>query len=137
MVEYYKQRHSCIQRWSMIKNNIRKLRRSQDLSQHKLAEILGVKQDMISRWELGKAVPTEENVNDLADYFGVSPAYVLGKSQTRHEEHIPDFDPEAAPEQYTAQNYDECDLLEIFRLLPENGKTYLLTTLRMLEKFYK
>ena len=120
----------------MIKNNIRKLRRSQDLSQQKLADILGVKQGLISKWELGKEVPAEENVNDMADYFGVSPSYVLGKSQTMYDKNILNFDSSSVPEEYTAKNYDECDLLQIFRLLPENGKTYLLTTLRMLEKFY-
>lgn len=120
----------------MIKNNIRKLRRSQDLSQQKLADILGVKQGLISKWELGKEVPAEENVNDMADYFGVSPAYVLGKSQTMYDKNILNFDSSSVPEEYTAKNYDECDLLQIFRFLPENGKTYLLTTLRMLEKFY-
>lgn len=71
----------------MIKNNIRKLRRSMDLSQHRLAEILGVDRNMVSRWELGKASPSEENVNDLADYFGVCLAYVLGKSETRYDKH--------------------------------------------------
>ena len=81
----------------MIKNNIRKLRRSQDLSQQKLAAILGVKQGLISKWELGKEAPAEENVNDMADYFGVSPAYVLGKSQTMYDKNILNFDASSVP----------------------------------------
>ena len=120
----------------MIKNNIKKLRRSMDLSQRALAEIIGVNQNLISAWELGKSAPNEENVNDLADYFGVCPAYVLGKSQTRHDPHILDFDPATVPEDYTAKNYDEIFLLETFRLLPDRGKTHLLETARMLEKYY-
>ena len=120
----------------MIKNNIKKLRRSQDLSQRALAEILGVKQTLISAWEMGKSAPSEENVNDLADYFGVCPAYVLGKSQTRYDPHILDFDQETVPVEYTAKNYDEVFLLETFRFLPDRGKTHLLETVRMLEKYY-
>ena len=121
----------------MIKNNIRKLRRSQALSQHRLAEILGVNQTLISAWELGKASPSEENVNDLAEYFGVSPSYVLGKSQTRHDPHVLDFDPSAVSEEYTAQNYDEVFLLETFRFLPDQGKMHLMQTAKMLEKYYE
>lgn len=120
----------------MIKNNIKKLRRSQELSQRVLAEILGVKQTLISAWELGKAVPPEESVNDLADYFGVSPAYVLGKSQTPYDKHILDFDPSTAPEEFIAKNDNERILLEIFRFLPDRGKIHLMETARMLEKYY-
>ncbi len=48
-----------------------------------------------------------------------------------YDKNILNFDSSSVPEEYTAKNYDECDLLQIFRLLPENGKTYLLTTLRI------
>lgn len=118
----------------MIKNNIKKLRRSRNLSQRVLAEALGVRQGLISDWEIGKAQPTEENVEDLASFFDVSPEYVLGKAPKQNRA---EFDPATIPERYYAKNYDECDLLDIYRLLPENGKTYLLTTLHMLEKFYE
>ena len=120
----------------MIKNNIKKLRRSQELSQRRLAEIIGVNQNLISAWELGKATPNEENVNDLSEYFGVCPAYVLGKSETRYDPHILDFDPSTVPEEYIAKDYDECFLLETFRLLPSSGKLHLMETARMLEKYY-
>jgi len=120
----------------MIKNNIKRLRRSQELSQRRLAEIIGVKQTLISAWELGKAMPNEENVNDLSEYFGVSPAYVLGKSETMYDPHALDFDPSTVPEEYIAKDYDECFLLETFRLLPSNGKLHLMETARMLEKYY-
>ena len=120
----------------MIKNNIKKLRRSQELSQSRLAEIIGVNRNLISAWELGKATPTEENVNDLSEYFGVCPAYVLGKSETRYDPHILYFDPSTVPEEYIAKDYDECFLLETFRLLPSNGKIHLMETARMLEKYY-
>ena len=121
----------------MIKNNIRRLRRSQELSQHKLAEILGVNQTLISAWELGKSAPDEENVKDLADYFGVSPAYVLGKSQTPHDPHCLDFAPESVPAEYRAKNYDECFLLETFRVLPSRGQQHLMETAKMLAKYYE
>ena len=67
----------------MIRNNIKKLRRSRNLSQRVLGEALGVRQGIISDWEMGKVQPTEENVEDLASFFDVSPAYVLGKAPER------------------------------------------------------
>ena len=118
----------------MIRNNIKKLRRSRNLSQRVLGEALGVRQGLISDWEIGKVQPTEENVEDLASFFDVSPAYVLGKAPERN---CFEFDAETSSEEYYAKNFDERDLLEIYRLLPENGKNYLLTTLHMLEKFYE
>ncbi len=120
----------------MIKNNIRKLRRSRELSQRALAQALGVNQHMVSAWELGKSLPSEENVADLAYYFDVSEAYVLGKSESVFDPHIADFDPSTVPDEYVAKDYDECFLLETYRMLPSNGKIHLKETAKMLEKYY-
>lgn len=118
----------------MIKNNIKKLRRSQKLSQQKLEKILDFQQTQISRWELGKSEPSEDDLDALADYFGVSPAYVLGKTLERHNF---EADPFYQTKQFLADNDRERDLLEIFRFLDENGKSHLILTAQMLEKYYK
>ena len=55
------------------------LRESMGLSQMKMAEILGLKQPSINRYEQGTATPTVENLRKYADYFDVSMDWLLSK----------------------------------------------------------
>ena len=55
------------------------LRESMGLSQMKMAEILGLKQPSINRYEQGTATPTVENLRKYADYFDVSMDHPEGK----------------------------------------------------------
>lgn len=118
----------------MIKNNIRKLRRSQKLSQRQLAEVLDVQQTQISKWELGKSEPDEDDLDILADFFDVSPAFVLGETMDRRDYTRDEL---YAAEQFLAGDDYEREILEVFRFLPESGKSHLLMTARMLEKYYR
>ena len=54
-----------------IGNNIRDLRTKHGYSQDKLADLLGVSHQAISRWELGLAAPTIDNLAELRDLFDV------------------------------------------------------------------
>lgn len=51
---------------------LRRLRESVKLSQVKMAELLGVKQSSINRYEQGQAAPSLETLVRYADYFDVS-----------------------------------------------------------------
>jgi len=53
---------------------IRKLRKAANLSQKKLAQLLGVDQTAISSWESGRFYPRQKHIEKLAAIFGVSPA---------------------------------------------------------------
>ena len=55
------------------------LRESMGLSQMKMAEILGLKQPSINRYEQGTATPTVENLRKYADYFDVSMDYIFAR----------------------------------------------------------
>ncbi len=48
------------------------LRKSKDLSQDELAEKLGVSRQAVSRWEMGTAEPSAQNLIELSNLFGVS-----------------------------------------------------------------
>lgn len=48
------------------------LRKEEGLSQSKLAEMMGVSRQTISRWETGTSVPTSENMKYLSRLYGVS-----------------------------------------------------------------
>lgn len=54
------------------------LRCGQGLTQEELCAAVGVSQYSISCYELGKRFPGARNLHRLADYFGVSPAWLSG-----------------------------------------------------------
>ena len=56
------------------------LRESMGLSQMKMAEILGLKQPSINRYEQVTATPTVENLRKYADYFDVSMDYIFART---------------------------------------------------------
>ncbi len=59
---------------------IRELRRKNGMTQKALGEIIGVRQDSISIYESGKHYPEVRNLLILADYFGVSLDYLMGRT---------------------------------------------------------
>ena len=59
---------------------IRELRRKNGMTQEALGKIIGVWQDSISIYEKGKHYPEVRNLMILADYFGVSTDYLLGRT---------------------------------------------------------
>lgn len=48
------------------------LRKEKGLSQLKLAEMMNVSRQAISRWERGTAVPSTDNLRCLGDLYGIS-----------------------------------------------------------------
>ena len=63
-----------------MNNRIKELRKKKKLTQEELAEKINVTKLTISRWERGERVPKSDKAQQLANYFGVSVAYLLGYS---------------------------------------------------------
>jgi transcriptional regulator with XRE-family HTH domain len=61
---------------------IKSLRKVKDISQEKLAEILGVHITNIGRYETNKQLPSAENIRKLAEYFEVTADYLLFDNPT-------------------------------------------------------
>ena len=59
---------------------VRELRRKNYMTQEALGKVLGVRQDSISTYESGKFYPEVRNLLALADYFGVSLDYLMGRT---------------------------------------------------------
>ena len=59
---------------------LRILRESVKLSQVKMADLLGVKQSSINRYEQGQSAPSLETLVKYADYFDVSMDYLYSSS---------------------------------------------------------
>lgn len=62
---------------------IRELRKERKVSQQVLADFLGVTQAALSGWETGRHEIDNANLGRIADYFGVSVDYLLGRSSER------------------------------------------------------
>ncbi len=54
---------------------------AEGISQYALAKKLGISQSTISNWLNGKKEPSIESLWKLADYFGESVDYIIGRAQ--------------------------------------------------------
>lgn len=69
----------------MIFENIRNLREDNDKKQQELADYLNIKQTTYSKYELGKInIPIEVFIK-LADYYGVTIDYIVGRTTTNRD----------------------------------------------------
>lgn len=64
----------------MYFKRLRDLREDNDLKQADIAEILGIKQTVYSRYERGFQTIPLEHLIKLADYYNVSVDYILGRT---------------------------------------------------------
>lgn len=60
-------------------NRLKELRKQKGLKQKDLAGLIGVSQSTLSEWESEKYQIDNDNLFKLADYFGVSVDYLLGR----------------------------------------------------------
>lgn len=60
-------------------NRIKELRKSKRVTQADVAKYIGITQNNFSYWENGKVKIDNESLQKLADYFGVSVDYLLGR----------------------------------------------------------
>lgn len=67
----------------MYFQRLRDLREDMDLNQTKIAEILGIKQTVYSRYERGFQTIPVEHLLALADFYGVSVDYILGRTNCK------------------------------------------------------
>lgn len=58
--------------YSVIGDNIKKIRKEKKISQKKLGEMLGVSQSAIAQFENSKSIPRLETIAKIADVLGVS-----------------------------------------------------------------
>lgn len=61
---------------------LRDLREDHDKTQQDIADILGTSQTMYARYERGASELPLRHLLKLADYYGVSADYLLGRSDT-------------------------------------------------------
>lgn len=60
---------------------LRKLRERRRVSRRTLADLCGISKSAMARYERGEREPSAALVCQLADYFGVSADYLLGRTE--------------------------------------------------------
>ncbi len=64
----------------IVAQRLRGLRNQTDLSQIKLADVLGIKQGAVNRYENNQSEPSCETLLKYADFFDVSLDYIFGRT---------------------------------------------------------
>ena len=106
----------------MKKGILKELRINRGVSQKEFAAILGVSQQTIASWEVGRTEPSNSLLKDIADYFNVSADYLLGRRDVDIHNRL------LSEEQVT--------LLKDFDSLGSDGRNILLGVLKSLANTY-
>lgn len=69
----------------MISQRIKELRAEMDISQKELSTQLFVSPQAISKWERDEATPNPEAIAKMAEIFGVSADYLLGRTDEKEK----------------------------------------------------
>lgn len=70
----------------MFRLKLKELRERAGYSQYSFAEAFGVAQSTVGGWESGKREPKFETMQKIADFFGVSVDYLLGRDTKKSTE---------------------------------------------------
>lgn len=110
--------------------NIKELREQEGVSQKQLAEAVRLAQNTLSQFETGKREPDLSTTQRIADYFGVSVDYLLGRNDKKRPTPVTESglsDRLQAP--YMQEIHDT-----LLRLTPETRKL-ILAQIRAAEAF--
>lgn len=66
----------------MLHKRMKEMRAKLGLTQKALADGLHVSQQTVGKWEAGGATPNPETLSAMADIFGVSVDYLIGRSNS-------------------------------------------------------
>lgn len=64
-------------------NRLKELRKERGVSQADIGKLFRITRQAVQRWEVGKSEPNIFQLLGLANYFGVSIDYLLGRSDVR------------------------------------------------------
>lgn len=79
-------------------DRLRMAREAKNLTQADVARAIGVARNLVSRWEIGDRKPQGDALVKLADLFGVTTDYLLGRSDTPATNLSPPVAPSAGEE---------------------------------------
>lgn len=100
-------------------DNLKALRESKKITQSQLGEHIGAKKSAISLWESGKRQPDQETLVRLANFFGVTVDYLLGRNDPLppEQEKAPADDPLTEQIMAKARLMNEEELRQLLRIM--------------------
>jgi len=67
----------------MFADKLKKLRSSKSITQAELAETINVSRSLVAKWEQGKAIPTEECLEKIGEFFSENPNSLISNHELR------------------------------------------------------
>ena len=75
----------------MFNNTFKELRLQRAMSQKQLARELNCSQSTVGYWETGERIPSFDKLQSIANYFGVTVDFLLGREEERDPTKLDDF----------------------------------------------
>lgn len=101
-----------------VENRLKKLRENAGITQKQLAESLNVTQTAVNYWENGKREPNKEMIEKIADYFKVTPSYLMGWNNDKLTAQLASWGVDAI----MAHSKEEKDILKNCKMLNIAGQ---------------
>ncbi len=89
-------------------NRLKLLRKKHGYKQDEIADMLGVKNSAVSKWECGRTMPDAEALVFLADLYGVSVDHILGR--TEEDDRL--FDDARVPKSEVQEIFDKLNAVD-------------------------
>lgn len=106
----------------MFGKRLKELRDGAGISQQNLADIIGLTQQAVAKWETSKAEPDLATVAKLAEFFNTTTDYLLGKSNIRTP--IPTIAAHHDGDEFTEEELNEIEKFKEFvRMKREQKET--------------
>lgn len=111
----------------LLTDRLKKLRKEKKLSQYEVAEKLGFSRGKLANYEQGSRQPDYETLEKLADFYGCSIDYLLGRSN----------DPRLTESEQKEVDKRYKEILEILETLPEDKKEEKIEQIKTYAKFIR
>ena len=69
----------------VFRQRLQMLREKEHISRIVLSELCGLHPDAVRRYERGECEPTKDSLIAIADYFGVSIDYLVGRTEVNNK----------------------------------------------------
>ena len=107
---------------------LREIRKLSGLTMKELGIRIGVSESAISQYETGKRQPDYETLLKIADYFGVSVDYLLGKDEKAEDSEL---------QEYLEQLKNRSEMRMLFKLAADATKEDVEQAVRIIEAIRK
>ena len=70
---------------SVFADRLKQLRRGRKCTQKEFADKIGVSQSTVGNWEAGRRIPNQNTLFEIANFFSVTPSFLLGWNESVNE----------------------------------------------------